>query len=163
MHGTKDAAPIPTGRLVYRLTIPSENLASDPATRGLVEPAKVTVWAGPGKHVLCYNLHTRGVCNVVLTTADDTPNVQRPPGPQNGSMEALRREFEGWDSVLTRVFEMAEHVVYWPFVRVREGDEWIASGGRGVLVGDAAHGMLPHMYVFIFPIFTYRCNGIGPR
>jgi salicylate hydroxylase len=145
MHQGKDTAPIPTGRLVYRLTIESDKLAQDPVTRGLVEPAKITCWAGPGAHALCYGLDKRGVCNVVFTKADDTPYVTRNSGPQAADMAALRKGFEGWDVVLRRTLELSDHVVYWPFVRAREVDDWVGEGGRSVLVGDAAHAMLPHM------------------
>jgi 2-polyprenyl-6-methoxyphenol hydroxylase-like FAD-dependent oxidoreductase len=145
MNPGQDTAPVSTGRLVYRLTVSSPKLHADALTRGLVDPPKVTVWAGPGKHILCYDLDKRGVCNVVFTQQDDTPDLKRAPGRQKADIGVLRKGFEGWDEGLTRTLEMAESAVYWPMVRGREVEGWVSEGGRGLLVGDAAHGMLPHM------------------
>jgi salicylate hydroxylase len=141
----RDTSPEPTGRLVYRLTVRSDAMVADPCTRQLIDPPRITCWMGPDTHILCYNLDSKGSCNVAFTTSDDNPTLQRPPGPQPAPIDELRRMFATWDEPLRRMLDLAESAVYWPHLRSRDNDIWTHPCGSFILVGDAAHAMLPHL------------------
>lgn len=141
----RNTSPELTGKLVYRLTIPSDAIAANPNIRDLIEPAKITCWLGPNSHVVCYNLDSKGVCNVVLTKSDDNPSIHRAPSPQPAPMEELRRFFSAWDERLRGVLELAASALYWPLLRSRGIDTWTHPCGSFILIGDAAHSMPPHL------------------
>lgn len=141
----RDTAPEPTGRSVYRLTVKSDVMMAEQITKGLIDPPRITCWLGPDMHILCYNLESRGVCNVVFARADDRSTQQRPPGPQLVPIEDMRRIFEGWDEPLRRMLDLAESAVYWPALKRRDIDTWTHPCGSFILIGDAAHTMPPHL------------------
>ncbi|KAH7414381.1 hypothetical protein DE146DRAFT_640153 [Phaeosphaeria sp. MPI-PUGE-AT-0046c] len=141
----QDTAPETTGRLVYRLTVNSDLMMTEKSTRDLVHPPRITCWLGPDMHILCYNLESRDVCNVVFSRADDTPTQQRLPGPQLVAMEEMRRIFPHWDEPLRRMLDLAESAVYWPALKGRDIDTWSHRCGSFILIGDAAHTMPPHL------------------
>lgn len=141
----QDTAPEATGRLVYRLTVKSAMMMTEQSTKGLVDPPRVTCWLGPDMHILCYNLESRDVCNVVFTRADDTPTQRRPPGPQPVPIDEMRRIFSDWDEPLRRMLDLAESAVYWPALKGRDINTWSHPSGSFILIGDAAHTMPPHL------------------
>lgn len=144
----KDTSPQPTGKLVYRLTIPSDAIAANSMIRDLIQPPKITCWMGPDSHVVCYNLESKGICNLVLTRSDNDSSSTRHsdiPGPRPASMDELRRFFSAWDEPLRHVLDLADSALYWPLLRGQDVDTWTHPCGSFILIGDAAHSMPPHL------------------
>jgi salicylate hydroxylase len=141
----KDTSPQPTGRLVYRLTIPTHKITANPNIRALVEPEKITCWMGPDAHVVCYNLTGKDICSVVLTRLDRNPAPPSTLNPQSAPMEELRAFFTGWDKQLRALLELATSALYWPLLGYQQNDSWTVSNRPFILIGDAAHNMEPHL------------------
>ncbi|KAF2676552.1 FAD/NAD(P)-binding domain-containing protein, partial [Lentithecium fluviatile CBS 122367] len=141
----RDTSPQPSGKLVYRLTVRSDAIAANPSTRTLIETPKITCWMGPDSHVICYNLDSKGVCNVVLTKSDENPTFQHIAGPQPASIDELHCFFSAWDGTLRHVLDLAESAMYWPLLRSQDVDTWTHPCGAFILIGDAAHSMAPHL------------------
>ncbi|GKT50084.1 FAD-dependent monooxygenase OpS4 [Colletotrichum spaethianum] len=57
----------------------------------------------------------------------------------------MRAEFQGWDSQLTKIIELIDNTVKWPLMAGVPLENWVAESGRLVILGDAAHAMLPYM------------------
>jgi salicylate hydroxylase len=79
-------------------------MAADLGTRDLIEPAKITCWMGPYSHVVCYNLDSKGIYNVVLTKSEDSL-TQRMIGPQPVLIDDCVASFpngtRNWDAFST--------------------------------------------------------------
>lgn len=46
--------PLPTGDAAYRAIIPTELMQDDPELRMLIDAPGLTIWLGPGKHIVGY-------------------------------------------------------------------------------------------------------------
>ncbi|KAH3358019.1 hypothetical protein ACP6JD_002735 [Aspergillus fumigatus] len=106
--GKKDA-PLPTGDLAYRIVLTADQI-SDPELRAWVENPECHFWIGPGAHAVAYSLRNGRMFNIVLLVPDNLPpRVSR----QSGSVEEMRKLFEGWDPVLNRFLSYVDSVDKW--------------------------------------------------
>lgn len=62
--------PKPTGKLVYRLSVDLEKVHADIALHELFKPSSVHLWLGPSSHVVAYDILSRGMVNIALTSPD---------------------------------------------------------------------------------------------
>lgn len=128
-------APRPAGQVAWRGTIPSERLP-----QGLVAP-QATVWAGPGRHLVTYYL--RGGRLVNFVAVEEREMTAGEGWMEEGDPDALRRGFEGWHSDVTTLLGAVERSFVWGLFERAEQARW--CDGRAVMIGDAAHAMLPFM------------------
>ncbi|KAK2611572.1 hypothetical protein N8I77_004905 [Diaporthe amygdali] len=140
--------PQATGKLVYRFTIDIEKVRADPSLRDLVEPSAITVWLGPHRHVVAYEIKRGGLMNIALTCPDPIEG-RMIPGPRKADMNEFREIFEGWDPRFIRLLSMATEARFWTLLQLpRENRIWIDEDAHNViLIGDAAHAMTPYLYV----------------
>jgi salicylate hydroxylase len=116
-----------------------------PATRlpSLPDPQAIQFWMGPNAHLLHYAIGARGEDVNFLAV------VEGPPAWPNGDRwqaeiepgEALAA-FAGWHPAVTEMIGAVEHRLRWGLFVGRPLLRW--SRGRAVLLGDAAHAMVPH-------------------
>ena len=60
------------------------------------------------------------------------------------------REFAGFEPTVRKVIEnMDAKPAKWLLHDRRALEQWVFAGGKVVLLGDAAHAMLPHQGVYI--------------
>lgn len=59
-------------------------------------------------------------------------------------IDKIKRSFVDWDPLLTELLELVDEARIWRLAYAEPGLDWVSPGGRTVLVGDAAHAMLPH-------------------
>jgi salicylate hydroxylase len=144
------------GDMVYRLMIPSSVLAVDPMLDFLVKSASIQAWYGPGSHAITYHMDRDETLNVVLTlpTSTETYTI----GPQLADLQVLRQKFRTWDPRFQRLISLADHVQCWSLFEYAILSKWEHSAGKFILLGDAAHPVLPYMCVFLFipPIASIR-------
>ncbi len=119
------------------------------AYRGLIArdklpgwPEKIhQVWMGDGKHFMAYPVRSGQLLNYVgfVPTTSATTESWSAVGDRN-ELVAL---FDGWDSRVVRLLDAVETCFWWDLYDRRPLKSW--SNGRLVLLGDAAHAMLPHL------------------
>jgi salicylate hydroxylase len=124
-----------TGQVAWRGTIPAERLPAE-----LVAP-DATVWAGPGRHLVTYYL--RGGSLVNFVAVEERAGWTAEGWSVPGDPEELRRGFAGWHPDVTRLLDHVDETFLWGLFGRSEQVRW--ADGPVVLIGDAAHPMLPFM------------------
>ena len=120
-----------TGHIAWRAVVSASDLSfADPAD-------DVNAFLGPNTHLVTYPLgKTRGVNAVAIT-----PGVlDSPEWDAAGDANELIGHFKGWNSAVIDALARLEWR-FWPLFEARN-QIWHA-GSRIVLLGDAAHAMMP--------------------
>jgi salicylate hydroxylase len=126
-----------SGTSGFRGIVPVDRLPSLP------DPAAIQFWMGPGAHLLHYAIGADADQVNFLAVVEGPrrwadPTVWRADATDSEALAA----FDGWHPAVTELVGSVSHRERWGLFGVRALDRW--SRGRVVLLGDAAHGMLPH-------------------
>jgi salicylate hydroxylase len=126
-----------TGDAAWRLTIPADKLPE-----GFMPPV-MSVWMGPGCHVVCYYLRAGQVLNFVGLV--ETAEVSEESWTARFPWAMLKREFEGWHPFIQEVIDTADkdQCFRWSLFYRPPIDNW--CGRRVTLLGDAVHATLPYL------------------
>lgn len=142
----RDALGLPdtlqfSGEMAYRVLIPGDKIAADPATRWLVDRFQSTIWYGPDRHLVHYMIRGGEWLNVVAIVPC-TPEVEeRWTVPV--TVDELADAFPGWDERVALMLSKAEgDISAWAMYHRRRDPVWV--DGHVALLGDACHAMLPY-------------------
>jgi salicylate hydroxylase len=132
--GADDA--VYSGTSAFRGIVPVENLPSLP------DPHAIQFWMGHDAHMLHYAIGGNGE-HVNFFAVVETPKIWLQPGTVVDVHEDVPlASFRGWHPAITEMINAAASPVRWALFTVRPLLRWYR--GRVVVLGDAAHGMLPH-------------------
>jgi salicylate hydroxylase len=116
--------------------VPVDNLPSLP------DPHAIQFWMGPDAHMLHYAIGGNGE-SVNFFAVVETPKIWLHPGSVADVQEDLPvASFRGWHPAITEMIRAAASPISWALFTVRPLLRWHRD--RVVILGDAAHGMLPH-------------------
>ena len=126
-----------SGTSGFRGIVPVEKLPSLP------DPRAIQFWMGPSAHLLHYAIGPDGGDVNFLAVVEGPPTWMREEGWLAGvEADEHMAAFEGWHPAVTEMIDAVPHSVTWALFGVRPLVRWYR--GRVVLLGDAAHAMLPH-------------------
>lgn len=103
-----------------------------------------TVWTGKGRHAVTYPLPTGGWMNFVGLVERSAPGLMQGDDWQgeNAKAQAIQ-DFEGFGFEIINLLNKAQTVTPWPLYEMAALSSW--HKGRAIVLGDAAHPMLPSM------------------
>jgi salicylate hydroxylase len=132
--GTDDA--VYSGTSAFRGIVPVENLPSLP------DPHAIQFWMGPDAHLLHYAIGGHGEL-VNFFAVVETPSMWLHDSTVVDVHEEVPvASFRGWHPAVTEMIRAAASPIRWGLFAVRPLLRWYR--GRVVVLGDSAHGMLPH-------------------
>jgi salicylate hydroxylase len=108
----------------------------------LPDPLAIQFWMGPDAHLLHYAIGPEGG-DVNFFAVTEGPAVWDAPTSTMPCLpEEAERAFAGWHPAVMEMVCGEPQRVRWGLFTVRPLQQW--RRGRAVLIGDSAHGMLPH-------------------
>lgn len=142
----RPSPPIPTGQMVFRVTIPARHLEQYPELEEMITMPRNNHWIGPRGTILSYLLEgiNETLVNLVMTIDVDG---RMPDGINQrlSSADAARAAFEGWDPRIDLMLRHAEHVLEWRLFTHDEIPTWAHASKKLIIIGDACHAMTPYL------------------
>ena len=130
-------APSPqfSGNIAWRFTVPE---ASAPA---ILSRTSVTAFLGASSHLVCYPIRENAAFNIVAIVSGSSASHDWNAAGSNAQRDQMLRGFSGWNTAILRLLETQEQASFWPLYEMGAGN-W-HNGGDTILIGDAAHAMMP--------------------
>jgi salicylate hydroxylase len=126
-----------TGDAAWRLTIPTNRLPEN--FMGQI----ISVWMGPGRHVVCYYLRGGALLNFVGQV--ETEEISEESWTAKFPWERLKADFAGWHENIQTVIDRTnkDSCFRWSLYYRPPIATW--STRRATLLGDAVHATLPYL------------------
>lgn len=132
---TGKSGPVFTGQVAWRGLVPTSKLPA-----GTI-PFAANNWLGPGQHFVSYYVSGGEMINFVAVQERSEWVEERWDIPAD--MDELQKAFRGWDPRVTSLIEACGDAYLWGLFDHPPLKTWTKR--RMVLLGDAAHPMLPFM------------------
>ncbi|KAI6115946.1 hypothetical protein F5141DRAFT_1212557 [Pisolithus sp. B1] len=132
-----------TGDTAYRAVLPTKALLADPDLRGLVETPEMTMWLGPERHIVAYNIRTKEEYNIGMCYTDRDPPEEF--WRIEESADKMKEEFVGWEPRIQKLLSLIPSTLKWKLMDSAPLETWIHEDGKLALLGDACHPMLPYV------------------
>ncbi|RAH76843.1 2-polyprenyl-6-methoxyphenol hydroxylase [Aspergillus japonicus CBS 114.51] len=135
----------PTGLCAYRMMILTETLMREPAFAGVVDPRapKTTMVVGGDRRLIMGPARSGSIYGVVALVPDERMNEssQDTSWTTEGDHAKMMQTFQDFPPWAQTPLRLAEEVGLWQLRDLDPLRTWCR--GRVILVGDAAHAMLP--------------------
>lgn len=138
--------PMYSGRIAFRGLVPIRELESFWPL-----PTYSASWLGKDKHCLMFPISQNKTLNIVAFVATEKADLGdlKESWTATGSRAEVMKHFEGFEETVKRTLSlMGPHPSKWLLNDRDPLEQWVWLGGKVVLMGDAAHAMLPHQGQF---------------
>ncbi|WP_253765969.1 FAD-dependent monooxygenase [Goodfellowiella coeruleoviolacea] len=132
--------PVFSGTSGYRGLVPVDRLRSVPELG--FEPDRPALWLfpGPGRHLISYPVSGGRLVNFLAVVPDTDWTLES--WVARGEVAEAVAAFDGWNPVVRALLGGVDAISRWALYDREPFQRW--SSARMVLLGDAAHPMLPH-------------------
>jgi salicylate hydroxylase len=127
--------PVYSGTSGFRGLVPAGQL------RHMLDPGALQFWIGPGAHLLHFPIYGGKMINF-LAVIDEPARWTAPAWMEPAERGAHLEAFAGWHPAVTELIGAVPQSPRWGLFARRPLARW--HRGPVVLLGDAAHAMLPH-------------------
>ncbi|MES3677389.1 salicylate 1-monooxygenase [Halomonas elongata] len=137
-----------SGTQAYRGLVPVERLCRAMRETGCDERLAVVpqMYLGPDRHILTFPVKQGTLINVVAFVTDrssDEPQLpEGTPWVSEVDQQTMFDDFTGWGAASRAILGCIDHPTRWALHELPELPRYVRE--RVVIVGDAAHAMLPH-------------------
>jgi len=134
--------PIYSGRIAWRGLVDMTKIS-----RGWPFPTTSIQWMGPDRHFLVFPISKNEFLNVVgFVTKDETQlGDLNESWSCTGTLADMKKDFAGFEDTVQRVMDNLSSTPSKWLLNDRDPlAEWVYEDGQVVLLGDAAHAMLPY-------------------
>ncbi|MCB8840151.1 FAD-dependent monooxygenase [Aurantimonas sp. VKM B-3413] len=114
----------PSGAVAWRAAVPGTGFSG------------INAWLGRSRHAVAYPIRGGTQTNLVL--------IEPAAAAPDADPAAMLERFSGWDRTLKELIRAAKQPTFWPLLEVPAARPWRHMDDRIVLIGDAAHAMLPY-------------------
>jgi salicylate hydroxylase len=128
-------APRFSGNVAWRFTVPEEHAPA------ILDRRSVTAFLGSKAHLVCYPLREASAFNIVAIAPGASATHDWSVVGGDAERALLGKRFSGWHPALVGLLEREDSPTLWPLYEVGPG-RW-HNGRDIVLIGDAAHAMMP--------------------
>ncbi|KAF9880333.1 salicylate hydroxylase [Colletotrichum karsti] len=138
------AFPAGQDNFCYRFLLPMEEVLADPITADLFDNASgsVRMFLGDGKRIVTYPCRDGEVLNCIGIFHNEVGASTKEDWHNSVDKSHLLERFSGFHHSVLALLEKASEVKQWPLLYRAPIPTW--RKGRTILIGDAAHPMLPH-------------------
>lgn len=143
-----EVGPRWSGTQAYRGLVPTERLRRAIVEAGCDERLAMVpqMYLGPDRHILTFPVKQAALINVVAFVTDrSSPEPRLPEGAPwvvEVSQQAMLDDFPGWGAASKAILGCIDHPTRWALHELPELPRYARD--RVLIVGDAAHAMLPH-------------------
>ena len=126
-----------TGDAAWRLVVPTKQLPKD------VLEQVMSVFMGPGGHVVCYYLRAGELLNFVGLV--ETDEISEESWTVKLPWQMLKSHYQGWHPAIQEIIDAADkdQCYRWSLFFRQPLGNW--SSRRATLLGDSAHATLPYL------------------
>jgi salicylate hydroxylase len=125
----------------YFIDVDRSVLSPDPELAPILE--ENAIWLGPGHQVVATNLFLSN--RYTMTMAMDELLGVEGEWARQGDLSDAVEKFKNFHPLVTKVlnYVKSDQCLIWRFPELPLLDSWVSESGKVVIVGDAAHAMLP--------------------
>ena len=134
--------PNSSSNCAFRAIVPSQDMLSDSEVAHLMSDVNANSWIGYQRHIMAYPIRQGTMYNIVMSHPG-----QAASGKWNepGNLDEMKATFADFDPIIKRVLGKVKGCLKWKLADLPPLPSWVSESGRVVLIGDAAHAMVPYM------------------
>lgn len=134
--------PTSTANCAFRATVPVEVMMADPQTAELMTDVNANAWIGADRHVMAYPIRKGAMYNLVMCHPG-----QAKPGEWNvpGDVDQMKATYADFGPLIRKVITKVTSCLRWTLADLPPLPTWLSESGQVVLIGDAAHAMVPFL------------------
>jgi salicylate hydroxylase len=140
-----DQPAMRTGFAAYRATVDVAEMRTHPELADLLAKPGLNLWIGDMRHVMTYTIAGGRSFNMVLSHPDRSDPAAWNQQSPDKILSDMQSHFSGWDPRLTKIIGMIKTTLKWPLISGSPLGRWIAQSNKLLIMGDAAHPMVPYM------------------
>jgi salicylate hydroxylase len=139
----RDLQAVASPNYAYRATVPAAIMNGDPEIAHLMTDINSNCWIGPERHIMAYPIRNGEMYNIVMSHPEE--GAADGAWNQPGDLNEMRAHYANWDPLIRKVLSHVTGCMKWKLAKMPALPTWVSDNGKVVIIGDAAHGMVPYL------------------